>query len=101
MKPMKRDEIIEKLKEREADLRAHGVTHAALFGSVARDQQNEASDIDILVDLDPAIVVTMFDYAGLKDYIASLFDGSVDVVDRAALKPRVRPKATADAIYAF
>ena len=98
---MKRDEIIEKLKEREADLRAHGVTHAALFGSVARDEQDTESDIDILVDLDPVIVKTMFDYAGVKDYIAGLFDGSVDVVDREALKPRVRPQATADAIYAF
>ena len=48
---MKRDEIIRTLKEREADLRAHGVTHAALFGSVARDEQEEPdSDIDILVD---------------------------------------------------
>jgi uncharacterized protein len=98
---MKRDEIIEKLKAREADLRAHGVMHAALFGSVARDEQNAESDIDILVDLDPAIVVTMFDYAGLKDYVASLFEGSVDVIDREALKARLRPRAAADAIYAF
>jgi hypothetical protein len=44
---MKRDQIIAKLKEREADLRAHGVKHAALFGSVARDEQNAESDIDI------------------------------------------------------
>jgi predicted nucleotidyltransferase len=98
---MKRDEIIEKLKAREADLRAHGVTHAALFGSVARNEQNAESDIDILVDLDPAIVVTMFDYAGVKAYVAGLFNESVDVVDREALKPRLRPKAIADAIYAF
>ncbi|MGO9771600.1 MAG: nucleotidyltransferase family protein [Roseiarcus sp.] len=98
---MKRDEIIEKLKEREADLRAHGVRHAALFGSVARNEQNTESDIDILVDLDPAIVATMFDYAGLKDYVASLFQGPVDVIDREALKPRVRPRAAVDAVYAF
>ncbi|MGQ0443997.1 MAG: nucleotidyltransferase family protein [Beijerinckiaceae bacterium] len=98
---MTRDEIIRTLKEREADLRAHGVTHAALFGSLARDEQRPGSDIDILVDLDPSIVATMFDYAGLKDYVASLFQGSVDVIDREALKPRFRPHATADAIYAF
>jgi predicted nucleotidyltransferase len=98
---MKRDAIIETLKKREADLRAHGVIHAALFGSVARDEQNAESDIDILVDLDPAIVVTIFDYAGVKDYVASLFPGSVDVIDREALKPRVRPRTAADAIYAF
>src|SRR3984957_7305104 len=84
---MKRDEIIKTLKEREADLRAHGVTHAALFGSVARGEQRPDSDIDILVDLDPAVVAAMFDYAGLKDYVASLFQGSVDVIDRQALNP--------------
>ena len=98
---MKRDEIIRTLKEREADLRAHGVTHADLFGSIARDEQRPDSDIDILVDLDPAIVTTMFDYAGLKDYLASLFKGSVDVIDREALKPRLRLRAAADEIYAF
>jgi len=98
---MNRDEILDTLKARESDLRAHGVKHAALFGSVARGEQRADSDIDILVDLDPAVVVTMFDYAGLKDYVASLFPGSVDVVDREALKPRLRPRAAADAIYAF
>jgi predicted nucleotidyltransferase len=98
---MKRDDIIARLKEREADLRAHGVTHAALFGSVARNDQNADSDIDILVELDPAMVATIFDYAGVKDYVASLFQGSVDVIDREALKPRIRPRAAADAIYAF
>jgi uncharacterized protein len=43
----------------------------------------------------------MFDYAGVKDFIAGMFDHPVDVVDREALKPRVRPRAIADAIYAF
>ena len=98
---MRRDEIIEKLRERQADLRAQGVAHAALFGSVARGDDSPDSDIDILVDLDPAIVVTVFDYAGVKEFIAGMFDRPVDVVSRESLKPRVQPKATADAIYAF
>jgi len=98
---MTRDDIIEKLKEREGDLRAQGVAHAALFGSVARGEDRPDSDIDILVDLDPAIVVTIFDYAGVKDFIADMFDRRVDVVSSESLKSRLRPKATADAIYAF
>jgi predicted nucleotidyltransferase len=100
MRRMNRDEIIERLREREADLRAQGVAHAALFGSVARGDDSPDSDIDILVDLDPAIVVTIFDYAGVKEFIAGLFDRPVDVVSRESLKPRVRPKATG-ALYAF
>ena len=98
---MKRDEIIEKLRAHEADLRAQGVAHAALFGSLARGDDRPDSDIDILVDLDPAIVVTIFDYAGVKELIADMFDRPVDVVSRESLKPRVQPTATADVIYAF
>jgi predicted nucleotidyltransferase len=77
------------------------VRRAAVFGSVARGESRPDSDIDILVEIDPEAHLTVFDYAGLKDYIASLFDGPVDVVNRDGLKPYVRPAATADAIYAF
>jgi hypothetical protein len=98
---MTKQDVLDRLRENELALRERGVTHAALFGSVARNEQNAKSDIDILVDLDPAIVATMFDYAGVKDYIAGLFEDSVDVVDREALRPRFRPRAAADAIYAF
>jgi predicted nucleotidyltransferase len=45
--------------------------------------------------------LTVYGYVDLKDYIAGLFDGPVDVVTRDALKPYVRPAATADAISAF
>lgn len=98
---MQRDDVIKRLRDSEAQLRASGVLHAALFGSVARGEQNENSDIDILVELDPSRIVTMFDYASLKDEVQSLFPVSVDVVDRDALKPLLRPQALADAIYAF
>jgi predicted nucleotidyltransferase len=94
-------EILAKLKENEAALRARGVRHAALFGSRARGDNRPDSDIDIMVEFDPAAHVTLFNYSGLKDYIASLFDGPVDVVSREAFKPFVRPTATTDAIYAF
>jgi uncharacterized protein len=98
---MDREAIIARLRENEASLRARGVAHAALFGSRARGESRPDSDTDIMIEIDPAAHVTLFDYVGLKDYIASLFDGPVDVVNREGLKPYVRPAATADAIYAF
>jgi hypothetical protein len=45
--------------------------------------------------------ITVFDYVGLKEYIASLFDMPVDIVNQQGLKPFLRPSATADAIDAF
>jgi predicted nucleotidyltransferase len=98
---MKRDEILKKLKDAEETLRKQGVEHAALFGSVARGDNRPDSDIDIMVALDPKIVVTIFDYVAVKDFIGDMFDGPVDVVSLEGLKPLVRPRVTADAIYAF
>ena len=74
---------------------------AALFGSVARGDNRPDSDIDVMVEIDPAAHVGVYDYVALKEYIESLFAGRVDVVSRDALKPYVRPAATADAVYAF
>ena len=98
---MSREEILVRLRENEAALRMRGVAHAALFGSRARGDQRPESDTDIMIELDPAVQITVFDYAGLKSYIAALFDGPVDVVNRDGLKPYLRPAATADAVYAF
>src|SRR5271156_4001428 len=98
---MNREDIIARLRENEAALRKRGVAHAALFGSRARGDQRPESDTDIMIEFDPTAQITVFDYAGLKDYIADLFDGRVDVVNRDGLKAYLKPAATADAIYAF
>ena len=98
---MNRDEIIARLRENEAALRARGVAHAALFGSRARGDEGPGSDTDIMIEIEPGAPVGVYEYVRLKEYIASLFDGRVDVVSREGLKPFVRPVAIADAIYAF
>jgi predicted nucleotidyltransferase len=75
--------------------------HAAVFGSRARGDSQPDSDTDTMIDLDPEAPIGIWEYAGLKEYIASLFDGPVDIVNREALKPSIRPAATAEAVYAF
>jgi len=98
---MKRDEIIDKLKEREADLRAQGVAHAALFGSVARGDDRPDSDIDIMVEIAPDARIGLFQYVGIVHYLEDMFPTRVNVANREGLKPLVRPSAECDAIYAF
>ena len=98
---MNREEIIARLRENEAALRKRGVAHAALFGSRARGDQRPESDTDIMIEIDPGAPVGVWEYAGIKAYIASLFDGRVDVVDCEGLKPYIKPAATIDAVYAF
>lgn len=98
---MDRQDIIARLRENEAALRSRGVAHAALFGSRARGDAHPGSDTDIMIEIEPTARIGVYEYVGLKEFIASLFDGPVDVVNRDGLKPYVRPAATADAIYAF
>ena len=98
---MERQEVLDRLRENEHALRARGVLHAALFGSRARGDHRSGSDTDIVIDIDPAADLSVYDYVGLKRYIADLFDGPVDVVDREGLKPYIRPPAETDALYAF
>jgi predicted nucleotidyltransferase len=98
---MDRQAIIARLRENETALRSRGVAHAALFGSRARGDERPDSDTDIMIEIDPTARIGVYEYVGLKEYIANLFDGPVDVVNRDGLKRYVRPAATADAIYAF
>jgi uncharacterized protein len=81
---MNREESIATLKENEAASRSRGVSHVALFSSRARGDNRPDSDIDIMIEIDPEAHVGVWGYVRLKEYIAALFDGPVDVVDREA-----------------
>jgi predicted nucleotidyltransferase len=98
---MNSSEALDTLRRSEHALRGRGVKHAALFGSVARGDHRPDSDIDIMIEIDTDARITVFEYVDLKEYIAGLFDGPVDVVNRDGLKSHVRPAALSDAIYAF
>jgi uncharacterized protein len=96
-----REEIIATLQAHRAELRRHGVRHAALFGSVARGEGKRTSDIDILIELDPQAPIGLLEYVGIMQYLADLFPARVDIANRSSLKPLVRPTIDRDAICAF
>lgn len=98
---MNSQDIIATLRQNEAALRARGVSHAALFGSLARGDNRPDSDIDIMIEIDPRANIGLFEYVGITQYLEDLFPARVEVANRNYLKPLVRPTAERDAIYAF
>ena len=93
--------VLETLRSHESDLRRLGVSHAAVFGSLARGEAGVESDIDVLVDLDENRPMGIFQYARLKLHINELLDGPSDVVNRRTLKPLLRANILHDLIHAF
>jgi predicted nucleotidyltransferase len=82
-------------------LRARGVLHAAVFGSVARDQAGKDSDVDVLVEIDPGKHVGLFGYSGIKLALDGLIGRKVDLVDLSVLKPIAREEILREKVDAF
>ena len=92
-----RNDILNLLREHKTALaKRFGVVDLSLFGSFARDQATETSDIDILVQFDgPA---TSKRYFGVQFYIEDLLDRPVDLVTDKALRAEFRPYVEKEAI---
>ena len=71
-------------------LNRYGVKRASLFGSYARGEADEDSDIDILVELDED--VSLFDFIGLKLDIEDAIGKKVDLVEFSTIKPAFRDR---------
>ncbi len=95
------DNVLDKLRAHESELRRLGVSHAAVFGSVARGEARADSDIDVLVELDRDRSLGIFQYARLKLTINEILNGAGDVVNRRTLKPLLRDSILRDAVHAF
>ena len=75
-----------------------GVIEIAIFGSYARGEQREDSDVDLIVDFKEGWK-TFDNYMDLKFYLEELFGKKVDLVIKSAINPRIKPFIIEEAIY--
>ena len=75
--------------------------HISLFGSTSRDQATPQSDVDLLVEFDPAAHVGLFDFVRLLDHLSDVMDTRIDLATPEALRPEMRAEILAEAIRAF
>jgi len=80
------------------ELRQRGVAKLAIFGSAARGEMREDSDIDILVEF--SIPVGLFEFVGLQRYLEGLVGRKVDLATPDAIRAEMRDQIQKEAIYA-
>ncbi len=98
---MKKEQALKILREHRDELHLQGVKSIAIFGSVARDEENLKSDVDILVEFDNARhKIGLFAYVRLQRRLEELLGTQVDLVTPNALKRQLKDKILNEAIYA-
>lgn len=98
---MTREEALNRLRPLESKLRSQGVDALYLFGSTARNEGRVDSDLDLMCELDGTRPLSLFDIARIQINLEDEFGRKVDLVERDALRPRVRKRVEADSIRVF
>jgi predicted nucleotidyltransferase len=92
------EEIKQILSERKSWLcETYQITELGIFGSYARGEQTQDSDVDVLIDYEQA--PTLFEVVNLRDFLRDLIGLPVDVVTKSGLKPRIRERVLLEVIY--
>ena len=91
--------ILSVLKSQREKLHSFGIREVGLFGSYARNEQTEKSDIDLLVDFDPD-KETFDNYMAVYELLEQLFSNTkVDIVTKNGLSPYIGPKILKEVQY--
>jgi hypothetical protein len=98
---MEKDAVLAKLRAHQDELRAAGIVHLQLFGSVARGEDNAESDVDLLAHLDNARSFSLLGLIRLENRLADLLEARVDLSPADSLKGTIRERANREAVLAF
>lgn len=99
--PPSLDAVLRALRSRRPELERMGVRHASVFGSVARGDARPDSDVDIVVDVDPAVVSGLFAQGGIQQDIEAWIGHPVDLARRDRLRPGIAEAVAAEGVDAF
>lgn len=98
---MDRESILAILRGHAAELKAAGLVHLRLFGSVARGEASAESDVDLLADFDSSKCLTLVTVGGLESQLTDLLGAKVDLSSADWMREPVRDRVLQEAVLAF
>jgi predicted nucleotidyltransferase len=98
--PMERDHAIATLKAHEAELKQLGVQRLYLFGSTARGEARDASDVDLFFDYEEG-KFGLFDLMDVQEFTSRILSRPADVMTRDSIHKVLRPCVEATALRVF
>ena len=97
---MDRNEAVARLRDHEAELKQLGIDHLYLFGSTARDQSRDDSDVDLFFD-HPEGSIGLYELMEIKDVAARILGRKADIMTRRSLHRVLRQGIEASALQVF
>ena len=97
---MKRDEVIRRLKDHQAELERLGVERLYLFGSIAENQGRDNSDVDLFFDHQKG-KLGLYELLDLKEITSTILGRRADIMTRESLHPILRPRIEEAAVLVF
>ncbi|WP_174280542.1 nucleotidyltransferase family protein [Sphingomonas bacterium] len=97
-------EAVRRLRERERELRALGITQLSIFGSTARGEQGDGSDVDLaaVMDYEQVWKLGPFGFFGIEDQVAAMLGVRVDLItEPQARAPRLQAQIDRDRVHVF
>lgn len=98
MKVQNKAEILKLLSDNNNQLRSYGVMKVGLFGSFISDNQNEDSDVDLLVEFDPKRKIFK-NFMNISKFTEELFGRNVEIVTPQSLSPYIAPSVHKEIEY--
>lgn len=98
---MKKAEALARLRQNANAVRARGATALFLFGSMARDEAQPGSDLDLFIDYDPNKKFSLVDLVGIKHLLEDDLGIEIDITTRDSLHPRLRDDIIKSAVNVF
>lgn len=98
---MDKERILGILREHEAEIKAAGILHLRLFGSVARGEATAESDVDLLVDLDKSKSHDLMSIVGFQNRLSDLLEAEVHVSLSNSIRPAMLAVIATESAIAF